>query len=383
MAKEIYQRGNILWVRFTHPGTNEQVRFSAGTSVRQEAEEFLTKMKMQAFEEAKQMGAIDDDYEVGDHLWIEAATEWLIDKRDKRTIGDDDSKLEILRPVMGMVKLRDINNKFIRNKIIKGVLAERGVSLATVNRYITLIQSILNKAERDWGLLDRAPKLAKPGKSAENSREAWLTPSQFATLIKGLPEHVADMALLAVCTGMRSSNVFKLEWRYVDLAHRRIVIPARLFKGKRDHVVPLNDTAIRVLKKHKGRHAERVFTYRGVPFERINLRHWHRACERTGVNPELRKVGLLSDERKPAKKGQMIGDYEENFVFHGLRHTFATWLARSGVPHEIIEALGGWKTSSDKTVAIYSHIADVSHLVPYSCIIDEILEGKRQIAMQF
>lgn len=48
---------------------------------------------------------------------------------------------------------------------------------------------------------------------------------------------------------------------------------------------------------------------------------------------------------------------------------------RIGVSAEMVEKLGGWASSDSRTVFTYTHIADVSHLLPYSRRMDEILMG--------
>jgi integrase len=107
---------------------------------------------------------------------------------------------------------------------------------------------------------------------------------------------------------------------------------------------------------------------------KINLRGWHEVFDRLGISEELRNAGLLSREK------DVFGKYVEHFVFHGMRHTFATWLGRSGVPIEIIKAIGGWSTDSkDRMVSIYTHIDDVTHLLPFVRNIDQILQGKMKI----
>ncbi len=45
----------------------------------------------------------------------------------------------------------------------------------------------------------------------------------------------------------------------------------------------------------------------------------------------------------------------ENFRWHDLRHTFATWHRQAGTPTHELQRLGGWKTLS--MVERYAHIA--------------------------
>jgi integrase len=45
----------------------------------------------------------------------------------------------------------------------------------------------------------------------------------------------------------------------------------------------------------------------------------------------------------------------DDFRWHDLRHTFATWHRQAGTPIYELQRLGGWKTSS--MVERYAHVA--------------------------
>lgn len=364
-TKELYLReGSAVWqFRFTGPD-GSQIRRSTGKTDKREAQQVLDNAKVNAWTRYSNSPILVPAHTIKEgRLWGEAAVRWL-EEREKRSIDTDAGRLGVLQPLMNDMLLTDITGDFVREKLINGLLALRQSSPATINRYVVLIQSILNLAYKEWRWIDSVPYLPRPGKTAESKRQAWLSPDQFHRIVKALPEHMADLALMGIATGLRYKNVNDLSWREIDVSRNCIVIPKEKFKGKRDHVFPINETARDVLIKYLGKHDERVFTFRGKPFERINLRHWHDAINSTGVNDELRKSLLL--------------DEDEQFVFHGLRHTFATWLIRTGASIEVVEALGGWKTDSNRTVFNYAHTAGVNHLLPYSKRIDEILKGSKQ-----
>lgn len=369
-TKELYLRndGGIWWFRFTHPLTSKQVRASTKTSNKQEAQKLLDFAKAEAWQQVT-----DKNNPVSTkRYWIEANTRWMETKITKRSIRTDIQRLNILAPVMELMFLEDITNDFIHEEIVNGLLKKRRVSPATVNRYITLISSILNAAEKQWGWIDRAPYLSKPGASGERQRKAWLTLDQFKRASQNMSPLKSKLMLFSLATGMRLNNIIKLHPMNVDLEKKHIFIPASQFKGRRDHVVPLNKTAINILNQEVGNHKERVFTDKGKPFNSINLRDWHQTFNETGINDELRNTGLLSLDTDDD------GNYKEKFIFHGMRHTFATWLGRTGVSLEHIEAICGWSNSpKNKMVNVYTHIDDVTHLLPYVRNIDSILIGEK------
>src|SRR4051812_19481718 len=69
-----------------------------------------------------------------------------------------------------------------------------------------------------------------------------------SSLLPRLPAHLQRMALFAVNTGLRDGNVCGLEWSWEvplpQLGRSVFVVPAELFKSKRDRVVILNDAAL-------------------------------------------------------------------------------------------------------------------------------------------
>jgi len=59
----------------------------------------------------------------------------------------------------------------------------------------------------------------------------------------------------------------------------------------------------------------------------------------------------------------------EDFRFHDLRHTWASWLIQSGVPLSVLQEMGGWE--SIEMVRRYAHLAP-NHLSEHARKIDVI-----------
>jgi integrase len=66
------------------------------------------------------------------------------------------------------------------------------------------------------------------------------------------------MALFAVNTGLRDSNVCGLQWQWEvavpEVGRSVFVIPPEAFKTKRPHVVVLNDAARSIIESQRGKH---------------------------------------------------------------------------------------------------------------------------------
>jgi integrase len=246
-----------------------------------------------------------------------------LETKHKATHSDDKAKLRWLDQYLGGKYLDEIDRtlidriKFDREKI---------AGAATTNRYLALVRSILRRACAEWEWIDRVPRIQLFREA--DGRVRSLTPQEFDLLRRELPPHLADMAVFSVATGLRQANVKELEWKYVDLSRRHAWIPGNQHKNGKPHAVPLNELACGVLHKQLGKHPTRVFTYRGQPIVQVNTKAWSNALKRAGI---------------------------EDFRWHDLRHTFATWHRQAGTPTHELQRLGGWKTGS--MVERYAHVA--------------------------
>jgi integrase len=90
--------------------------------------------------------------------------------------------------------------------------------------------------------------------------------SEQAELMKHLPAHLQRMVLFTLNCGARDDNVCALRWAWErkvpELDRSVFVIPAAEFKGKRAHVLVLNDVASKIIEECRGTHDEFVFVWR-------------------------------------------------------------------------------------------------------------------------
>lgn len=251
----------------------------------------------------------------------------MVDKHYKTCLFQDKAKLEWLAQHWRDLRLVDVDRDCIM-AVARVKAAE--ASPATANRYLALIRSILRRSVHVWRWLDRVPHIELFPESGRRVR--WLRPGQVAVLLQQLPEHQRLTVLFALATGLRQSNVVRLEWPQVDLTRRMLWVHADQAKGRRDFSIPLNETALRVLQSCQGKHRTRVFTYQGRPFVTANTRAWKRALQRAGI---------------------------VDFRWHDLRHTWASWHVQSGTPLFVVQDLGAW--SSEQMVRRYAHLAPAQY----------------------
>ena len=330
----LYKRkdSSCWWVKITI-GNGRPIQRSTGTDDKIKAQEFHDRLKAQMWEQER-LGVKPG------HSWKEAVVRWIAETSDKATHKEDVKKLQWLHAFLGDRMMDDITLDVI-DTIRQAKLKE--ASKATVNRYLALLRSILIRARDEWEWLDKVPKVRLFKESI--SRERALTFDQAKRLLDELPPHQREVVLFALATGLRQSNVLKLEWAQVNLELKHAWVQGTQSKNRRPISVPLNELALVVLMRQIGKHPQRVFTYLGNPLARANTRAWKKALKRAGI---------------------------ENFRWHDLRHTWATWQRQAGTPTHELQRLGGWRTSA--MVERYAHLAP-DHLAVAASRLDSALLG--------
>jgi integrase len=321
----LFKRGNIWWVRFSTTN-GQQIRKSAKTANKQLAQEYHDRLKTDYWRASK-LG------EKPRRKWEEAVERWLTEKQgEKVTLEDDIGHLRRVHSHLYGRYLDEIDRDIL-DSLAQSRLSD-DVTNATVNRMLEVVRAILNRAERDWEWIERAPRVRMVPETKRRVR--WLTREEAEVLLSELPEHLAAMAQFTLATGLRESNVVKLEWSQVNLDRRCAWIHADQAKARKAIPVPLNGEAVIVVRRQTGKHPDRVFTYKGRPVTRANNHAWRKALVRAGI---------------------------ENFRWHDLRHTWASWHVQQGTPLHVLQELGGW--SDYEMVRRYAHLS-VEHLAEYA-----------------
>jgi len=179
----------------------------------------------------------------------------------------------------------------------------------------------------------------------KSGRVRWITPEQVQGLLKELPSHQVDVVLFALATGLRQSNVLKLEWFQVDPDRKVAWIHPDQAKARKAIHIALNSVAVEVLQCQLGKHAQRVFTYRGQPIVWANTKAWRKALTRAGI---------------------------EGFRWHDLRHTWASWHIQNGTPLHVVQEMGEWE--SEAMVGRYAHLAPAT-LQQHAEVVSQVIYG--------
>lgn len=310
MAREtgVYRRpdSRYWWINATLPN-GEKIRQSAGTEHREEAEALLAKLKLDSYRETH-FGIKPQ------RSWQEAVVRYLTIKANLRSIEDVRRICRKLDSYLGLLVLDQITGDVIWT-VIQGELG-KGNKSATVNRYLALIRSLLRMARDEWQWIDRMPKIRLL--TGEVERDRWLTREEADRLIAVCPQHLAALVRFALATGCRAREITGLEWNRVGLERRTAWLNQT--KNGTPRGVPLNHDAVVVLEEQLGKHPQFCFNYHGKPIRwEVTNSAWHTALEKAGLN---------------------------NFRFHDLRHTWASWHRQAGTSCDELKELGGWKSRS-------------------------------------
>ena len=150
-ATGVYRRANsrYWWIATTLPD-GQRIRQSAGTEDRKEAEALLAKFKLEAFRAAN-FGTKPE------RSWQEAVVRYLTSKSNLRSFRDVQRICRGLDPYLGSLMLSQINGDIVW-RITQGEL-KRNNAVATVNRYLALLRSLLRMARDEWQWLDSVPSV--------------------------------------------------------------------------------------------------------------------------------------------------------------------------------------------------------------------------------
>ena len=131
-----------------------------------------------------------------------------------------------------------------------------------------MIRAILRRACTEWEWIDRVPRF-KLFREAEGRVRA-LSRQEFERLHRELPQHLADMALFSVATGLRQGT--SRAWT----GHTSISVAgtpgyrASKHKNGKPHSVPLNEMALDACCASRSASTPtRVFTFRGEPIIQV------------------------------------------------------------------------------------------------------------------
>lgn len=213
------------------------------------------------------------------------------------------------------------------------------LSHTTVNHYLASINTVFSYCIKDLDIIDINPMSKVEKLKINNARKRFLDKKEITKLLNACKEESHDLylcVLIALLSGARKSEILNLTWACVDFEHGFLTFLNT--KNGEDRGTPMHEFLCNELKEFRNNSKIR------------HLKSDHLFTTPTGkINEPL--IGKLFP--KIVKK---IGI--ENFRFHDLRHTQASYQAMSGVSQVMTQKTLGHKTS--EMTNRYSHLrADV------------------------
>lgn len=192
---------------------------------------------------------------------------------------------------------------------------------ATVVRYLACLSAVLSYAVNELKWIESNPVLRVSKPKEPRGRIRILTDKERAALLAACKANPAlhDLVVLALCTAARKGELRNLQWRHVDFARRVIVLDKT--KNGDIRVIPIRGEAEAILEaRSKIRRLDNPHVF-PAPFKRgmapgpVDITGaWYAALAEAGI---------------------------QDFKFHDLRHSAASYLAMRGASlAELAEVLG-------------------------------------------
>ncbi len=350
MAKGIYKRGDIYWIRYA--GLDGRViRESSKSTKFKDAQDLLIARK-QAIREGKQ----PETKKIGNHNFKELAEQYQKFSERQRCYRSKIYLIRQLTEAFGQIPLRRFNPMLLEQYQTERI--KKGKKPATVNRLLATVKHMFTKAV-EWEMVEEETlkRVRKVRFLEENNRRLrYLTKDECQILIRACDQHLRPIVITALNSGMRKAEILNLKWDNVDLNHGFILLDQTKNGERRE--IPINATVREVLDE----------LFRGTKNgpRRIDVRY-------VFYDPT---TGKPSEDVKPYKdvKRSFASACRrakiEDFRFHDLRHTFASHLVMSGVDLTTVKELLGHKTLT--MTLRYAHLAP-SHKVKAVGMLDNAL----------
>lgn len=275
------------------------------------------------------------------HTFGEMIDRYVQNEIPKRRNGQDKQKVLVTwwKEQLGPYMLADVSAARIaecRDRLLSEKTYRKNLrSPSTVVRYLAALSHVYSTAVNEWEWLETNPisKVKRP--TEPRGRVRFLSDDERKRLLSACQESqnpfLYIIVTLAISTGMRHGEILGLTWKDVDLERRRIVLDKT--KNDERRAVPLVGIAFDLLLEHaKLRLADNQLLFPG--------------SNRTDKPIEIRSAWLYALNKAGI----------ENFRFHDLRHTAASYLAMNGATLAEIAAVLGHKTF--QMVKRYAHLSD-------------------------
>ncbi len=322
-----FKRGKTWYVDFEYKG--RRYRKSLRTRSKQVAELALKDIDVKIAREKFDLGPPE---EIRFDDFASKFLEWYEIQNSVRSYGDYRNLFNsTIIPHFGKYKLTDMTVEIIEDYKRKRVAC---VSASTVNKELVALRHVMNKAIL-WGYLQRNPAKEVDKLRVKQRKFRFLTLEEIKKVLSVCPSYAKPILLTAIHTGLRKSELFRLEWNDINWERKLITVANKddgHTKNYRIREIPITCLLMAELKKLK----DELPTATGKVFRKSD------------GSPHM--GGLRKTILRIIKNAKL-----EPFTLHDLRHTFASHLVMEGVDISTVQKLMGH--SNITTTMIYAHLA--------------------------
>ena len=241
-------------------------------------------------------------------------------------------------PIIGNMLVSEIAMRDVRNVLEQETVVDKNtkgklwyVKTETAKRLLGRIKTVLdystvneyrsgtNPAQWTGFLSTQLPSPKKIQKKEHHPAVPYQQIGDFISKLRSNPSLSAKALELLILTAVRSGSVRNAEWTEIDFDNSLWVIPPEHTKSRKEHRVPLQPQATKLLKSlNRSSGSNLIFPNR--------------------TNKALSDMALNQLMRGMRKRGELTGEG----VPHGFRSTFRNWAAeQTAYPDEIRKAASG------------------------------------------
>lgn len=254
------------------------------------------------------------------------------------SIANQENYLKWWNKEIGEYRMFDISPSLIieyRDKLLGSENKYgRKIGSATANRYVTALGHVFTVAMNEWEWIENNP-IRKVKKYKESrGRVRFLSDDERESLLqackKSTNSYLYIIVVLALSTGARKMEILSIKHQDIDFDRGTIILHET--KNGERRVLPLQGYAMSLMKEHVKNcnlECEYVFSS-GKKCQPIDIRRaWESSIKKSGI---------------------------DDFRFHDLRHSAASYLAMNGASLAEIAEVLGHKTL--QMVKRYAHLSE-------------------------
>jgi len=251
----------------------------------------------------------------------------------KASADREKSIVEGIRAELGRKFVREVDGIDVQ-RWYENLTGVRGLADNTAVRHFNVMHHMMKKASTIWSKdtgLDRNPADMVEVRRLDDSRERFLSEDELFRLKRALDERMLRkgtkdinqtnlrmrlIVLIALSTGMRSTEIHRLQWSDVMYNQGLVAVRTRLKGGKVRYVPMSSELAEEIRRYPTVMGQERIFPPKG------------------GSKSKRQRL-------EGSFEGLLKRAHIREFRFHDLRHTFASWyMMNGGDLYELAKLLG-------------------------------------------